>query len=167
MKILPFFSSIQYTGLLYLEPMDFEQKTIYVLDVTNNENLRYIGQETFKSLNASLQALVIKNSKFSLLEEQKHSFFDLFIELNQLKHLILEDNQYLSMEGVSLKEDKSKAPFLNNLEYLSFKGSYLRKIEKSLFWPLRQASKLTHLNLRSCKLGKLFHSLYKVSCPRM
>ena len=166
MKILPFFSSIQYTGLLYLEPMDFEQKTIYALDVTNNENLRYIGKETFKSLNATLQALVIKNSPFSLLEEQKHSFFDLFIELHQLKHLILEDNQYLSMEGVSLKEDKSKAPFLNNLEYLSFKGSYLQKIEKSLFWHLRQASKLTHLNLQSCKLGKLFHSLAEVSCPK-
>ena len=63
-KAFTIFSSIQYTGLLYLEPMDFQQKTIYALDVTNNENLRYIGQETFKSLNTTLQALLIKNSLF-------------------------------------------------------------------------------------------------------
>ena len=135
--------------------MDFHQKTIYALDVTNNQNLRYIGKETFQSLNTTLQVLVIKNSPFSLLEEQKHSFFDLFIQLHELKHLILEDNQYLSLEGVSMMKDKSKAPFLNQLEYLSFKGSYLKTIEMALFWPLRHAKKLTHLNLQSCNLGKL------------
>ena len=141
---------------MYLEPIDFQEKTIYALDITNNENLMYIGRETFQSLNASLQALVIRNSPFSLLEEQKRSFFDLFSELHNLKHLILEDNQNLSLEDVS--RNYVGKPFLNNLEYLSFKGSHLYKIESALFWPLRDARKLTQLNLQSCNLGKILHT---------
>ena len=151
-----FIFSIQHTSLLYLEPSDFEEKTIYTLDISNNEKLMYIGRQTFQSLNTTLKALVIRNSPFSLLDEQKHSFFDLFSDLNELKHLVLENNPMLVLEDVSLVQDHMQEPFLNNLEYISFKGSYLYKIERALFWPLRNAAKLTQLNLQSCNLGRSY-----------
>ena len=117
----------------------------------------YIGQQTFQSLSTTLKALVIRNSPFSLLDEQKHSFFDLFSDLHELKHLVLENNPMLVLEDVSLVQDHMQEPFLNNLEYISFKGSHLYKIERALFWPLRNAAKLTQLNLQSCNLGKSYH----------
>ena len=57
------------------------------------------------------------------------------------RHLILEDNEYLSLENVGV--EKGAQSSLTQLEYLSFEGSHLQKIESNLFWPLRLSSKLT------------------------
>lgn len=144
---------IHNTSLCDLQAEDFGGKTVHVLDLSYHSCLSQIHQETFEALSQSLQALVIKDTKFKA--ENVTNFLSSFRPLVYLRHLILEENSNLNLQNVSLERQENEEPFLNQLEYLSFEGSNLQKIESELFWPLRNASRLKQLNLRRCNLTSI------------
>jgi Leucine-rich repeat (LRR) protein len=147
---------IRNTSLSVLQPDDFKGKTIIVLEMSDNILLTNIHSETFTPISHLLYALVLNRNGFRVLKNE--SLFKPFAQLHKLAHLILEDNPLLNLVGVGKdhqNDDDDQAPVLPRLEYLSFKGSDLQRLEPDIFWPLRNSINLTELNLQSCNLRSI------------
>ena len=131
-----------------------ENKTVYMLEIFDNEALDHVDESDFQTIGDSLLALSLRKTGLKVKEHQKQSFLKLFNQLRKLRYLLLEHNAHLHLEDIGT-EDNTKTPVLKDLEYLSFEGSDLQTIENQVFKPLNQSMNLKFLNLKNCNLSSI------------
>ena len=152
--------NIRNSSFTSLGPDALNNVSISVLNLGWNEKLKSIDENAFNGLNNTLEVLKIKKSLFEVPESRKFSFFYLFRQLKSLKYLLLEDNYRLSLVNVNTDLFDHET-HLENLEYLSFQGSNIQRLESEFFWPLRKSTKLTALNLINCNLSSISERTFR------
>ena len=130
----------------------FEAKKVFILEIIDNKMLVRLDDATFTNDLSMLLALVIFGSGLKSQNENVDNFFHPFSNLTGLEQLILEDNKDLDLSGVGKHAFENITALLPSLHYLSFRGSSIKRVEHNLFWPLRNSSQLTDINLSSCEL---------------
>ena len=131
-----------------LKEEDFTDTLIYSLEIRDSDSFAKIQKTAFSYLKSTLQFLKISNTSLNL---KNQTVFGNFADLKALRHLILEDNQLISIEDEG--QEQSHLHLLTNLEYLSFQRSDLQTLRMDVFEPLRTSMKLKHLNLQDCNLS--------------
>ena len=116
--------------------------------------IEFIGEDALKSLStAKVKFLSIKNSSshhFNITPS--HPFYHPFRHLVDLESLLIEYNN-VNLTNVDAVK-KSTNTILPNLKIISLEGNPLKRIEKYLFYALRD-SQVTEINLRHCQLHSI------------
>ena len=132
--------------------------SVAYIEIQTSNSLTFVHQDAFEGI-SNVQVLKMNRADFSKIgNDLQFSFFSKFKHLKSLKRLILTNNN-LIFNKVDV-DRKSSDSILQELSYLSLEGNNLVRLEKNVFWELRD-SPIEELNLKNCHLASIDSEAFK------